>query len=131
MAESAPPKSRRPKPPAWLVSNLVLVVLVTGFLTTDRLWLHWYSVQPDVTEADLVTVQSLAADAYYRADAVARTRSGDDSALQRISSAVAVLSLVQSSGKSSGSGSAQGRACIAYLMKGVGSVTDCGFRLVD
>lgn len=127
-------------PPAWLVFNLLLVAAVAALVWADREYWHWYAPPPEIVER-VVALESRAPSDRSRMSDVERdlrdlrsdlqeNESVVDApilALTRISSAVAILSLVQAHGGFQSSGSPQGQACIQYLLQGEGSVTDCGF----
>jgi hypothetical protein len=148
-----PPAHRRrsltlPLPPAWLLSNLVILALIAGAAWADREYWHWYSPTEELTrqsqgletqgerldelESTLQAVSDKADDTFITANRLDRSASvapdSDKPALARLANALALVSLVQSHGGSQTTTSAQGKACIAWLLDGSGSVTDCGFQ---
>ncbi len=146
---AAPKAGRRlviPLPPAWLVFNLVVIVMAAGLVYGDRQYWHWYVPRDAVTEqrahlddvdsrlvslsSDVSAAERTAAKAQQASPTYAIVDTPERS-LARISSALAIVSLVQSKGGFQSSGSAQGKACINWLLKGEGSVTDCGFSRTD
>lgn len=131
-------------PPLWLAFDVFLIVLVAGLVVLDKEVVHWYtpdqhvnsaklseaSDRIDALESDLANVQSDMRDLRLaRAVSSASTGLTDnpENSLARVSNALAVVSLVQSKGGQQSSGSAQGKACVAWLLRGEGSITDCGF----
>jgi len=151
------------RPPAWLISNVIVVVLVAAAVVFDRQVTHWAIPEIEVTDAQL---DQVAADASREADELDRrinslsTSVGSlnrkansleqdvddlnalseprywliddpESALARLSSAVALLSLISNFGGWQSTASPQGEACVDYFLSGAGSMTDCGWVRAD
>lgn len=149
-----------PLPPTWLGVQLLIVIAVASLVWADHAQWQWFGgtakddeiarLERDVDRLkaalsnvadDVGKARSEAAVAHAAAttaqSAAAEARSGSgltdypELATVRMSSALAIVSLVQNKGGTQSSGSAQGQACIAWFLRGEGSATDCGFVHTD
>lgn len=137
-----------PLPPAWLISQAILVALAAGLVWADREYWHWYApprtefneLRVSVAELDddmievrtvAVAAESMAKGNQGTAKSILGGVDNPELALARMAGGLAVVSLVQSKGGTQSAGSAQGKACIAWFLRGEGSVTDCGFSRAD
>lgn len=141
------PAIRIPLPPLWSVAWLVTVAAAVTLVFFDRASWHWYhqpSAGPELEAiseevADLQAELAAAErDVTRLDDEVGDLRRGSylriddpESAFQRITHGLAILSLANEPGGPYSTASAQGMACINWYMLGRGSASDCGFRLVD
>ncbi|MGB4862643.1 MAG: hypothetical protein WBO97_09300 [Tepidiformaceae bacterium] len=151
MSQSAGRKSVTLRlPPAWLVFQFAIVGLAAGLVVADRYYWHWYAPDRDIqsattedldrlaarvskVESDVVRAQTTAssAESAARSNGSSGLVDNVESSLARMASSLAIISLVQSKGGAQSSASAQGKACIAWLLKGEGSGADCGFTRAD
>jgi hypothetical protein len=106
------------RPPTWLIGLIVLAAALGAFMAADRLMLHWYV--PDTAQLE----RTLNTSDYYE-------WGQRKAAVDRLSNAVSILSLVQAYGGQQSSASPAGKACVAWLDSGIGSITDCGFQHVQ
>ncbi len=126
----------------------VLILLLVGFLPLDKTLLHWYVPDTGQLRADMAAVDGDLRRLDSSADAMAGTISelknqvGSDTTADlvntvqmgqifRLTDAVAVLSLVSAYGGFQSTVSPSGKACVAWLLRGEGSLTDCGFSHVE
>lgn len=147
-------QSRRRKPPTWLISNFVVLALVVGALIADKSFTHLIipddsgkleqvrqsaSLATGDVRRDLngleATVSALDDQVYKLANSGNGTKwtvvDNPEAAIFRLAQALAVVSLVSNKGSQQSAGSAQGRACIDYFLKGSGSFVECGFTRAD
>ncbi len=93
-------------------------VAVGGFMTADRLTLHWYV--PEDNSGAVSTLQSQVSDTQSDISLFA-------GAIDRMGTAVTINSLVNNLGGFQQSDSPAAMACRDWLLFGQGEITDCGF----
>lgn len=137
-----------------LIPAAALGVAVLAFMVADRQWLHVYTPDVSALESRLDAQASASSarddEARSAGESLARrvdeveqnvqnlldTTSNEErfeglARDQRISTAVTLLSLLESFGGFQSTASAIGRACQSYLMYGEGDVTSCGFEATE
>ena len=139
---------RMPNPRPWFLGLLAALAILGTFMALDRLTLHWYvpktqTLQESVDRMDsrLLSTESrlsgIDSELNRISQVVQQKASASTGDLQqweaigRLSQAVTINSLVQNYGGWQTTVSPQGKACVAYLIIGQGSISDCGFQHVE